>query len=149
MAINLYSKVRVTKANLFAKIIEVMTDAGWEIISGSVATGDPLLKSTGETGDRTLAVLLNPWIYSEDDAHNLNVNGNGIQAKFPGMLDETTATYPSFNNFSKGSFYFPIMSNINTSTYLDRISAISPCPYPNMEVDLYYYCNKDKLVCVS
>ena len=127
----IFSSETIKKKNLYVRIKELLTEAGWENISSRPSTDFDVFYSDGEDGG--LEMYINLREYSDSAARSIsNSNYTEIGFKLPRQYT------PSENIGTAGTYVRP------DSWKSTRLSVSNNIP-PESDIIIHYHCNLNRL----
>ncbi|MFP3751809.1 hypothetical protein [Bacillus altitudinis] len=135
MSDTIFNKITVLKKDLYSKLKQIMLESGWQNISSRPSTDYDVLFSNGEDGKKEIYFQIRDIAstIAGSSASFSNTNSRFFSMRLSGMYLPGSSGVTG--TFSKNSDTWKAVA----ITYQSEI-------LPNQPIELYYSCNKDRLI---
>ncbi|MGX9721730.1 hypothetical protein [Bacillus pumilus] len=135
MSDTIFNKITVLKKDLYSKLKQIMLESGWQNISSRPSTDFDVMFSNGEDGKKEIYFQMRDVATNAANSSTTFSNSNSryfsmrLSGKYMPGSSGVSGTFEKSNDTWK----------LVLITYQSDIS-------PNQPIELYYSCNKDRLI---
>lgn len=129
----IFTTEKVTKQNWFARIKQIMINAGWQNISSKPSVDYNVMFSTGESGDKSMVFQMKEFDGSSSANGVSNSTSRGVDLRLPkSYIPGVAGAAGTFERPSESWSLWLMAKNVGIEV--------------RTELTIHYHCNKNRLV---